>query len=871
MNRAIRKAAALMVVVIFVVSSLYLAPVQAAALDVETKNGSVWYVSQSGSGADGTSWETAYPNLQTALGAAASGDQIWVAAGVYTPGLDRTDRFNLVTGVALYGGFAGTETSLDERDWADNPTILSGDIGRDDINTDGNYIAETPDDIIGDNSDHVVYADGTTGTPITSTTILDGFTITAGQANGSYPDSGGGGMFCDGRGSGSACSPHLENLSFIGNTASQHGGAMLNNGREGVSSPSLENVTFSGNTANQGGAMVNDGYQGVSNPTLVNVVFFGNQSSMEGGALVNYGDSSGVSSPSLVNVTFSQNHSGSLGGAIWNVGYVGYLGISSPNLENVILWGNTAGAGSQICNLNANPTITNSLIEGGLTGAEIYNVGTSTVTDGGGNLDDDPLFVDAANGDLRLQFDSPAIDSGTNAAVTASFDLDGNPRLVDGDWDGTVTVDMGAYEFDLCPSGTVIYVDKDASGLIDGKSWNTAYQSLNDGLNAAAQCAGISQVWTAEGVYTPGSDRTDRFNLVPGVALYGGFAGIETGLDERDWTANPTILSGDIGRDDINTDGNQIAEMPDDIIGDNSYHVVFADGTMGTPITSTTILDGFTITAGQANGSYPDSGGGGMFCDGRNSGSACSPHLENLSFIGNTASEHGGAMVNDGYQGVSSPSLENVTFSGNTANQGGAMVNNGFLGISSPSLENVVFYGNQSSMEGGALVNYGFNGVSSPSLVNVTFSQNHSGARGGAIWNYISSPNLTNVILWGNTAGAGSQVYNWDANPTITNSLVEGGLTGAEIYNVGTSIVTDGGGNLDDAPLFADAANGDLRLQFGSPAIDSGTNAAVTALFDLDGNPRLVDGNGDGTATVDMGAYENQIVGKRLYLPLVIR
>ncbi len=99
----------------------------------------------------------------------------------------------------------------------------------------------------------------------------------------------------------------------------------------------------------------------------------------------------------------------------------------------------------------------------------------SSVTDGGGNLETNPLFVDAANGDLHLQFGSPAIDSGTNAAVSALTDLDGNPRLVDGDldWDRTAIVDMGAYEYQPCPSGSIVYVDIDSAETINGNSWDT--------------------------------------------------------------------------------------------------------------------------------------------------------------------------------------------------------------------------------------------------------------------------------------------------------------------------------------------------------------------------------------------------------------
>ena len=121
-----------------------------------------------------TAWQdktTVYSDLQTALAVAISGDQLWVAAGTYKPttGTDRTISFQLKDGVELYGGFAGNETELSQRKWRVNTTILSGDIGVAEDNT--------------DNSIHVISSVGTIESPISSSTILDGFIVEKGYAS----------------------------------------------------------------------------------------------------------------------------------------------------------------------------------------------------------------------------------------------------------------------------------------------------------------------------------------------------------------------------------------------------------------------------------------------------------------------------------------------------------------------------------------------------------------------------------------------------------------------------------------------------------------------------------------------------------------
>ena len=169
-------------------------PVHAAAILRVTEAGLT-------SGTCGADWTTGACGLQNALSQAVSGDEIWVAAGTYRPTVseDRTATLQLKTGVALYGGFAGTETLRSERDWATHVTTLSGDIG-------------TLGDV-GDNSYHVVTSSGTG-----ATAVLDGFTITGGNANG----------------------PWRTDFKYI------FGGGMINIG----GNPTVTNVIFSGNTRN---------------------------------------------------------------------------------------------------------------------------------------------------------------------------------------------------------------------------------------------------------------------------------------------------------------------------------------------------------------------------------------------------------------------------------------------------------------------------------------------------------------------------------------------------------------------------------------------------------------------------------------------
>jgi len=271
----------------------------------------------SGTGSCG-SWANAC-SLQTALSGAGPGDEIWVKTGTHKPtsGTDRTATFQLKSGVAVYGGFAGTESTRSERDTTANLTILSGDLLGDDGANFANY---------GENSYHVVTGSGTD-----SSTILDGFTVRGGNAVGSY----GGGMF------NYSSSPSLTNVTFIDNKADL-GGGMFNYS----SSPSLTNVTFHDNKAAYGGGGMNS--DGGSNPSLTNVTFSGNSADAYGGGMVLW-----VSSSDLTNVTFSSNLAEEDGGGMFNHS-------SSPVLTQVTFNGNQAVYGGGMHNdTNSNPSLTN--------------------------------------------------------------------------------------------------------------------------------------------------------------------------------------------------------------------------------------------------------------------------------------------------------------------------------------------------------------------------------------------------------------------------------------------------------------------------------------------------------------------------------
>ncbi|WP_234571835.1 T9SS type A sorting domain-containing protein [Rhodohalobacter sp. 614A] len=284
-----------------------------------------------------------------------------------------------------------------------------------------------------------------------------------------------------------------------------------------------------------------------------------------------------------------------------------------------------------------------------------------------------------------------------------------------------------------------IYVDINASGSNNGTSWADAYADLQDALGAAT---GSNEIWVAEGTYIPGSTRNDHFVISSsqnGLEIYGGFPTGGDSFNNRDWENYETILSGEIQDDNDSSN--------------NSYHVIET-----IDISTGVIVDGFTITQGNANSSSTfDRYGGGWFNQ-ATTGNTSSPTIRNTVFIENQANYGGGGMINLGMGGVVSPLYENVTFSQNSAaSSGGAIYNTAVSG-----------------------------GIASPEYINCTIINNtapSNGGNGGGV--YISLSNgsgltaFTNCRIAGNSAADGGGLYflannGGDGTITITNSLITG-------------------------------------------------------------------------------------------------
>jgi hypothetical protein len=469
------------------------------------------YVDADANGANnGSSWRDAYNYLQDGLAAASSGDEVWVAEGVYRPDGDRdhpdgtgerTASFQLKNGVAVSGGYAGFgEPDPNARDVEGHETTLSGDLNEDDANH-NNAIDLLTDPCRGDNSYHVA-----TGSGADEAGVLDGVTITGGNANGLWKegkDRGGGlygwtgltvnctitGNVATNGGGVADCNGPIKNCAILGNAARNLAGGLLD--CEGP----VRECTIAKNVAGRdtggmcrcAGPIINciisdnaaleedTGGFGLCGP-MINCVIGGNSAGRDAGAM-------GMGFGPVINCTISGNRAGRDGGALRR-----FDGL----ITSCTITGNLAGRrGGAIHKCRG--LISNCIIYDNWSGDYPVLSDSSVPSyscvqedcNGAGCVVADPRFikpgcwadVSDANavvepndpnarwleGDYRLLPSSPCIDAGDNNSVPADtadldgdgntaepipWDLDENPRIADGNNDGNSVVDMGAYEAD---------------------------------------------------------------------------------------------------------------------------------------------------------------------------------------------------------------------------------------------------------------------------------------------------------------------------------------------------------------------------------------------------------------------------------------
>uniref|UniRef100_UPI003F7A77ED MBG domain-containing protein n=1 Tax=Chitinophaga sancti TaxID=1004 RepID=UPI003F7A77ED len=365
------------------------------------------------------------------------------------------------------------------------------------------------------------------------------------------------------------------------------------------------------------------------------------------------------------------------------------------------------------------------------------------------------------------------------------------------------------------PDGNgILYVKAGGGG--DGSSWANALGEVADALKAATTLpAGtVKEIWVAGGTWYPlyaadfaSMDNRDKaFVMVKNVNLYGGFAGTETALSDRDLslTANKTILSGDLGTKNVYTD--------------NAYHVMVAAGAVGTAK-----LDGFTLSYGS---------------------SSDNSSIASLAVNGNAVYRYvGGGMIvlNAG------PVISNVIFSGNSALAGGGIY---ILSGSNAVLTNCVMSGNIVSASGSGAFIYNATVV----FTNVTVAGNNATGGLAAIFFSIGgNGTIRNSIIYGNSSGISSM-----GTYTIDYSMDQGSSG-----NPANHVLPGADPLFANSPSYTSApfTSGNYALGSGSPVADQGSNSLFTGLSasskDIIGNPRVSNYTGGGI--IDMGAYEYKV------------
>ncbi len=856
------------------------------------------YVKPDASGAnDGTSWDNAFTDFSEALDSASEGAVLWVAAGVYHPGGANpvaTSVFAVRQNISIYGGFAGSEDNLEERDPSANPAVLSGDIHEDDI--EGDFSINKAD-----NTQHVMYVDS-----MLSLVIIDGLTIKGGQTTnaGNLP------MYARAGGGIYGLSPvHINNCRFSGNFARSGGGILLT---QGASHSSINSSSFSYNKTTDQGAGVylfnisdiviagcsftdNETVRGAVYPNscrnvLVDSCFFENNHNTvsNGGALFSFQNINLV----IRHNQFIRNSAKSGGAVVINGGQISTDSITNVRIENCNFLENTSQTSGGAILLFTCPDIL-------IAKCEFKNDSTA---EGGAIYIDQPQNYNTDTNDIRIDsclFEGNKVGGLGGGALFMRFtSAKVGHCLFDGNTAYGTDNDGGGHIFQNCPGEYVIYRDVsfknghslDFGGAITavGKDAHYLFEFCHFSNNSCKTAGGAV-------------DNSDGANFIYKNCVFNenvsmGRGGAMSLADDS--TKIQIEHSSCIGNEAANDGGaissgygSQIIEMENCVLDSNRTLFEFG-GAVSAGGKETHYLFEFCQFS---NNSCEKAGGAMHTFNGavttfkncmfkqnvsRNRGGALSlghdstkAHIEHSIFTGNEAAFDGGAISSA--LGSQIIEMENCVLDSNKAlfGFGGAIsiVEGGDYDLASLTIENSLFRYNSSKNQGGAL-----NIVDAETrITSCVFAENECDEEGiGAAMAIMATDLDTMQAMIMNTTIADNHGYFAEGiaqeEETAESSLIttiqncifssQGGIN----YNTeaGTPELISLGGNMSDdetmvlnlthikdlnltSPLF----EVDYSLMSNSPGIDGGVDGAPE--YDILGNPRV--------NAPDMGAYENQM------------